>query len=113
MYHWDLLQSLQDLGGWTNPLLSNYFENSARILFTNFGDRVKFLKHLFILMLCNALLRSWNLSMVYAGNSGLHSLEVVFPPHNSSDAGSNPAEVEFLRTEKFREQVLREGLQAV
>jgi hypothetical protein len=43
--------------------------------------------------------------------SGLRSLEVAFPPHDSSDAGSNPAEVvEFLRTEKFSEQVLREGL---
>jgi hypothetical protein len=43
--------------------------------------------------------------------SGLRGLEVMFPPHDPSDAGSNPAEViEFLRTEKFREQVLREGL---
>jgi hypothetical protein len=37
--------------------------------------------------------------------SGLRSLGVTFPPHDSSDMGSNPAEVvEFLRTEKFREQ---------
>jgi hypothetical protein len=37
--------------------------------------------------------------------SGLRSIEVAFPPHDSSDAGLNPAEVvEFLRTEKFREQ---------
>jgi hypothetical protein len=37
--------------------------------------------------------------------SGLRGLEVTFPPHDPSDAGSNPAEVvEFLRTEKFREQ---------
>jgi hypothetical protein len=43
--------------------------------------------------------------------SGLRSLEVTSPPHDSSDAGSNPAEVvEFLRTEKFREEVLWEGL---
>jgi hypothetical protein len=43
--------------------------------------------------------------------SGLRSLGVTFPPHDLSDAGSNPAEVvEFLRMEKFREQVLREGL---
>jgi hypothetical protein len=43
--------------------------------------------------------------------SDLRSLEVAFPPHDSSDAVSNPAEVvEFLRTEKFREQVLWEGL---
>jgi hypothetical protein len=43
--------------------------------------------------------------------SGLRGLEVTFPPHDPSDAGLNPTEVvEFLRTEKFREQVLREGL---
>jgi hypothetical protein len=47
----------------------------------------------------------------YICTSGLRSLGVTFPPHDSSDAGSNPTEVvEFLMTEKFRELVLREGL---
>jgi beta-glucosidase/6-phospho-beta-glucosidase/beta-galactosidase len=33
---------LQDLGGWTNPVLANFFEDYARVLYTNFGDRVNF-----------------------------------------------------------------------
>jgi hypothetical protein len=43
--------------------------------------------------------------------SGLRGLEVTFPPHDPSDAGSLPAEVvEFFRTEKFGNTVLRKGL---
>lgn len=41
MYHWDLPQSFQDLGGWANPLIVDWFEDYARGLYTLFGDRVK------------------------------------------------------------------------
>ncbi|XP_053327174.1 lactase/phlorizin hydrolase [Spea bombifrons] len=42
LYHFDLPQALQDLGGWENDLLADAFHSYAEFCFNTFGDRVKF-----------------------------------------------------------------------
>ena len=43
LYHFDLPQTLQDIGGWENEELVDLFANFARVCFDNFGDRVRFM----------------------------------------------------------------------
>lgn len=42
LFHWELPQKLQDLGGWANPEMEFYFADFARVAYAHFGDRVKF-----------------------------------------------------------------------
>lgn len=41
MYHWDLPQRLQDMGGWLNPLMVDFMEDYADLLIRLYGDKVR------------------------------------------------------------------------
>jgi beta-glucosidase len=41
LHHWDLPQALQDEGGWPNRNIVKYFENYAKIVAEELGDKVK------------------------------------------------------------------------
>ncbi len=40
LYHWDLPQALQDLGGWGNRQCADWFADYAQLMFNTLGDRV-------------------------------------------------------------------------
>ncbi|XP_015272598.1 PREDICTED: lactase-phlorizin hydrolase [Gekko japonicus] len=42
IYHWDLPQALQNVGGWENETIVQRFKEYAELLFQRLGDKVKF-----------------------------------------------------------------------
>ncbi|XP_050356275.1 myrosinase 1-like [Nymphalis io] len=40
LYHWELPAIIQDLGGWTNPLIVDWFGDYARVVYSLYADRV-------------------------------------------------------------------------
>ena len=47
MYHWDLPQKLEDLGGMTSRYIVDYFQMYAKLLLDRYGDRVSLNKTFF------------------------------------------------------------------
>ncbi|KOB70293.1 Glucosidase [Operophtera brumata] len=41
LFHWDLPQTLQDLGGWSNPKMIEYFRDYSDVCFREFGAKIK------------------------------------------------------------------------
>jgi beta-glucosidase len=41
LYHWDLPQALQDVGGWVNRDTAKHFADYARLMYERLGDRVE------------------------------------------------------------------------
>ncbi|KAF9407214.1 hypothetical protein HW555_012684, partial [Spodoptera exigua] len=42
IYHWDLPDNLQKIGGWANPAIVDVFVDYAKFLFIGFGEKVKY-----------------------------------------------------------------------
>lgn len=42
LYHFDLPQNLQDLGGWVNPLSIDWFVDYARVVFNKYAHKVPY-----------------------------------------------------------------------
>jgi beta-glucosidase len=40
LFHWDLPQALQDIGGWTNRDIADHFADYAALMYDRLGDRV-------------------------------------------------------------------------
>ncbi len=40
LYHWDLPQAIQDLGGWANRQTADWFAEYAQVMYARLGDRV-------------------------------------------------------------------------
>lgn len=58
LYHWDLPQKLQDIGGWANPLVVDYFVSYAKFIFEELGDQVS-MWITFNEPFCSAFLGNW------------------------------------------------------
>ncbi|KAL1138486.1 hypothetical protein AAG570_008549 [Ranatra chinensis] len=86
IYHWDMPQKLMELGGWTNKIIADYYEAFARLLFSVYGNRVRWW----------VTLNEPQLVSVFGYGQGL-SIRPVHPPgYNHTGVGDYLAIHNFL-----------------
>ncbi|CAH1392278.1 unnamed protein product [Nezara viridula] len=78
LYHWDLPQPLQDIGGWMNETIVDHFQNYARVVFETLGSQVKW----WITINEPSQVVSGYSSTTFPPNAGLHGVGDYIATHN-------------------------------
>ena len=83
MVHWDHPQVIEDLGGWTNEMIVDWFEDYARVLFRELGPKVR--KWITLNEPEAACLRGYS-SEVHAPGKKIHGVAEYLCAHNALKA---------------------------
>jgi hypothetical protein len=98
MYHWDLPQPLQDIGGWANNNTADLFGDYVRLLYNLFGDRVS---DLLLTKEKNKTVILYKTRRAVYVQSNIWCICIIFVPHRQSYQPDN-----FSRRRHFYGQIV-------